>query len=78
MPVEVAMSRRVRTFPLRILRALPAVVTLLAGTLASPPSPRAGSPLDPFPALPWSPTGSFPGQRFGHGVAPAGDVNGDG
>jgi len=72
------MNRRARPVPLRIVRALPAVVAFLAGMLASPPSPRAGTEVDPFPALPWSPTGTFPGQFFGQGVAPAGDVNGDG
>src|SRR5687767_3088084 len=38
----------------------------------------AGSEVDPFDHLPWTPTGGRPYAHFGRRVAPAGDVNRDG
>ncbi len=50
----------------------------LALALPGLPESRAGELADVFPTLPWSPSGTSPGQGLGYSAAPAGDVNGDG
>ncbi len=57
----------------------PAVLPLAVLALLLAAAPAAAQPLlDIFPGLPWTRTGSQPGQSFGHHAAPAGDVDGDG